>query len=219
MCLYTFCTTDSSHPSCTGVIDSDTIPNIRNKVSLVFNHTLALAHGPTISPMDLIRRLRLPDSASLDLIKAAEVFQEVLAAARKNHSNSPAGGLGSSRGKDGLSLTSCQVVLLAYLSGCMQHISAPNCSQVCRLKRYRTMNGTCNNWDHPSWGSVDTPFLRLLAPDYDDGLGLPRGWSGGLPSARLVSQSVIRAHTVRGNEYFTHMLMQVLFVMMFSPSF
>ena len=31
---------------------------------------------------------------------------------------------------------------------------------------FRTPDGTCNNFDHPSWGSAFMPFLRFLPPDY-----------------------------------------------------
>lgn len=35
--------------------------------------------------------------------------------------------------------------------------------------KYRTFNGSCNNLKMPSWGSTNTPFLRLLGAEYDDG--------------------------------------------------
>ena len=31
---------------------------------------------------------------------------------------------------------------------------------------FRTPDGTCNNFKHPSWGSSFMPFLRFLPPDY-----------------------------------------------------
>ncbi|KAK7110844.1 hypothetical protein V1264_014655 [Littorina saxatilis] len=35
--------------------------------------------------------------------------------------------------------------------------------------RYRSVDGTCNNLNNPSWGSNGQNFLRLLDPVYDDG--------------------------------------------------
>jgi len=43
---------------------------------------------------------------------------------------------------------------------------------------------------------------------YEDGLGLPVGWSGGKPSARQVSRALIHTNTVQPSENLTHMLMQ-----------
>ena len=47
-----------------------------------------------------------------------------------------------------------------------------------------------------------------MDPAYEDGLGLPVGWSGNLPSARLISSKLIRTHTVTPSESYTLMLMQ-----------
>ncbi|XP_076461679.1 chorion peroxidase-like [Babylonia areolata] len=58
---------------------------------------------------------------------------------------------------------------------------------------YRLADGTCNNFNNPSWGAVGQTYLRLLAPVYDDGVEVPRlkqvdGAS--LPSPRDVSTKV-----------------------------
>lgn len=34
---------------------------------------------------------------------------------------------------------------------------------------YRTMDGSCNNLQHPCWGKVDEPYQRWLPPAYDNG--------------------------------------------------
>lgn len=39
---------------------------------------------------------------------------------------------------------------------------------------YRTIDGSCNNKCNTWWGQSVTPFRRLLAPAYDDGLDAPR---------------------------------------------
>ncbi len=35
--------------------------------------------------------------------------------------------------------------------------------------KYRTIDGTCNNLEHPLWGSSGSAFRRMMTPDYDDG--------------------------------------------------
>lgn len=39
---------------------------------------------------------------------------------------------------------------------------------------YRTANGSCNNLQYPWWGESESPYKRLLPPDYDDGVSVPR---------------------------------------------
>lgn len=52
---------------------------------------------------------------------------------------------------------------------------------------YRTHTGRCNNALHPSWGGALESYTRFLAPDYEDGVSLPKSH---LPSAREVSTKV-----------------------------
>lgn len=66
----------------------------------------------------------------------------------------------------------------------------PSCDSVASLK-FRSFDGTCNNFQEPNYGRAATPFQRILAPDYSGGsLQLPRksvtaGFD--LPSARALS--------------------------------
>lgn len=54
---------------------------------------------------------------------------------------------------------------------------------------YRTADATCNNQINPTQGKAVSTFSRLLAPDYSDGINLPRRAKDGgeLPNPRLVS--------------------------------
>ncbi|XP_060571413.1 peroxidase-like protein [Ruditapes philippinarum] len=57
---------------------------------------------------------------------------------------------------------------------------------------YRTMDGSCNNVEHPSWGMSNRVQSRLLNSQYNDGKDEPKskGCSGTLPSAREISNIV-----------------------------
>lgn len=60
----------------------------------------------------------------------------------------------------------------------------------CHNRPYRTIDGSCNNLQHPQlWGTAMKPFRRILEPEYCDGVSSPRCGTNGtnLPSARLVS--------------------------------
>lgn len=65
---------------------------------------------------------------------------------------------------------------------------------VCPRKtlHYRTPDGSCNNFDRPSWGATFSTLVRLLPARYADGISRPRVSTGGspLPSGRSVSQTL-----------------------------
>ncbi|XP_052891809.1 peroxidase-like [Anopheles moucheti] len=63
---------------------------------------------------------------------------------------------------------------------------------------YRTFDGTCNNLQNPSWGSANTPYGRLLAAEYGDGVSTPRRSRTGaeLPSARLLSLTMFNEQNI-----------------------
>ncbi|KAK4015956.1 hypothetical protein OUZ56_030921 [Daphnia magna] len=68
------------------------------------------------------------------------------------------------------------------------------CNQTTIDSRYRTLDGSCNNIQHSSWGRSLTPFQRLAPSAYADGVRVPRRAKSGreLPSARLISTTVTR---------------------------
>ena len=71
--------------------------------------------------------------------------------------------------------------------------------------QFRSIDGTCNNPEHPEWGRSNIQLQRLLPPEYEDGVESPR--SSGLPSPRAVSTDTISSDT-RENDKYTLMLMQ-----------
>lgn len=53
---------------------------------------------------------------------------------------------------------------------------------------FRTIDGTGNNIEHPTWGRADEPFIRITTAAYADGISDPSGPDR--PSARFVSNAV-----------------------------
>lgn len=62
----------------------------------------------------------------------------------------------------------------------------------CKVERYRSVTGLCNNLEHPHWGTAMNGHHRFLAPDFADGISAPRAGISGkpLPSTRLVSSLI-----------------------------
>lgn len=61
--------------------------------------------------------------------------------------------------------------------------------------KYRTYDGSCNNLRHTAWGKSNTPYTRLLPPDYEDGVSEIRKTgvtSVVLPNPRTVSLASVR---------------------------
>ena len=88
------------------------------------------------------------------------------------------------------------------------------------FNRFRTIDGTCNNLEHPLLGAADTALTRLIPSQYEDGISSLRGSiqnrHGGIfnktafqppsPSPRHISETIIR--DIPNDEKLTHMLMQ-----------
>ncbi|CAF0706986.1 unnamed protein product [Brachionus calyciflorus] len=56
---------------------------------------------------------------------------------------------------------------------------------------YRSIDGSCNNLEHTWYGMTNSPYKRLLPPEYDDGLDAPKTKSvlenQTLPNSRLIA--------------------------------
>jgi hypothetical protein len=73
----------------------------------------------------------------------------------------------------------------------------------CEVRRYRDVEGICNNLQNPHWGASMIAHSRFLPVSYPDGISAPRISVTGrqLPSARLVS-----AHVHRDEGFHDHAL-------------
>lgn len=68
-----------------------------------------------------------------------------------------------------------KLLLLRNLSGCLAHRRTVYCDDMCFHKKYRTIDGSCNNLRNPLWGSSLTSFRRVLPPVYENGFNTPIG--------------------------------------------
>ena len=91
-----------------------------------------------------------------------------------------------------------------------------NCTRdLCFHSQYRSVDGTCNNFQNPLLGASLTAFKRLLPPRYEDGFHTPVGWDPlklyngyQLPSPRAVSSALISSETITDDSEISHMVMQ-----------
>src|SRR5262245_38046058 len=56
---------------------------------------------------------------------------------------------------------------------------------------FRTIDGTNNNADHPTWGSAGIQLLRKAMASYADNIDDPVVGSPARPSARAISNAVV----------------------------
>ncbi|GBP47660.1 Peroxidase [Eumeta japonica] len=73
----------------------------------------------------------------------------------------------------------------------------------CSISRYRSIDGSCNNLEHSSWGMRNKPYGRLCRYNYADGKhALPKSSSGKpLPNARLISCELFPPKEINDPEY------------------
>lgn len=181
---------------------------INNTIDNLFH-----SKGPH-SSSELFRLIRYPDAPARELAKAAEVYERTLYNIRKHVEK----GMTMKNPSDfnyREILSKDHLDLVAKLSGCTTHRLTRNCSDMCFHSKYRSIDGTCNNLQNPTWGSSYSGFRRILKPIYEDGFTKPVGWNKTKtyygfpkPSSRLVSTSLISTKKITSDPEITHMVMQ-----------
>ncbi|TMS40178.1 hypothetical protein L596_006590 [Steinernema carpocapsae] len=103
-----------------------------------------------------------------------------------------------------------QVVRSNIANACVPRNDEAECLRsLCYNLHYRTMDGTCNNFQIPLRGAAFRPYNRLMQPEYDNRLSEPVSSILNLrPSAREASRTILSSRkTVHINE-FNALLMQ-----------
>ncbi|CAK1588655.1 unnamed protein product [Parnassius mnemosyne] len=163
---------------------------------------------------DLYRITRFPNAPAREVARAAEIYERTLEKVRDFI-------------QSGLKVTSAepfnyeQVIsrqhleVIARLSGCVAHREEKDCSDMCFHMKYRSVDGSCNNFAHPTWGTSLSAFRRILFPIYENGFSQPVGWNKNikyngynLPSARLISTAIISTKEISEDIEISHMVMQ-----------
>lgn len=188
-----------------------------NEVDHAINRTIEqfIHNKHTKSPYELFKIIRYPDAPARELARAADIYERTLVNIRKHIHK---GNMYMNNTKE---FTYQEILspehfdLVAKLSGCMAHRLINNCSDMCFHSKYRTIDGTCNNLQHPTWGASLTEFRRLLKPIYEDGFTTPVGWNRGKkyfgfpkPPSRKVSTELIATNKITPDTEITHMVMQ-----------
>ena len=96
------------------------------------------------------------------------------------------------------------IVAVVPLLGIPSHVCNNTISSCDNLPYYNTVDGTCNNLDHPYWGATNVALRRVRPAAYEQ-IFEPRGAGGGLPSARLISTQ-IHKDLAQPDKEITHML-------------
>ncbi|VDN02940.1 unnamed protein product [Thelazia callipaeda] len=107
-------------------------------------------------------------------------------------------------------LTQEEVVRSNIAFACVPRLDEAECERsLCYNLYYRTMDGTCNNFNRPLRGAAFRPYNRLLPPEYDDSLSEPVGSMLPLrPNAREASRLLLSSRKSVQHPEFNALLMQ-----------
>lgn len=181
---------------------------INKTLSSLFNSDGTSKH---VNPFQLAR---FPNAISRAAARPAELFERTLVNIRRMVNAGVKANVTDEFRYEEI-LTHEQVKQIEQLSGCTGHRHRQNCTNRCFHRKYRTIDGSCNNPRHPTWGSSHTGFRRVLQPIYENGFSTPVGWQKERryygypkPAARLVSTTLISTHDITSDHQITHMVMQ-----------
>ncbi|KAG5666643.1 hypothetical protein PVAND_014659 [Polypedilum vanderplanki] len=87
---------------------------------------------------------------------------------------------------------------------CLQQSTQPKCTP----SKFRSLDGSCNNPDHPNWGMANLPYGRLLPAWYSDNYSAhPKSFTGNdLPNPRIISKIVFGEESFPDPEYTISMM-------------
>lgn len=140
-----------------------------SEVDAAINQTVASLFSPAAGGStpknhgDLFRIVRFPTGPARELARASEIYERTLVNIRKhiNAGKNLTTNMTDNFEYDDLNTLSSEYLeLLAQLSDCTAHRVNPNCTDMCYHNKYRTIDGSCNNLQHPLWGSSLSAFRR-----------------------------------------------------------
>lgn len=182
---------------------------LNSTVELLFHH-----HQHTNrTPSQLLNIFRFPSGSERELARAGEIYHRTLELVEAKIKE------GGRYNLTAFSVTNlispANLELIGNLSGCEANRRHADCEDVCFHSRFRSADGSCNNWVNPLWGASLTPFRRILPPQYENGFNTPIGYDPQRlyhgyrkPGARLLSARLVTAPTVTSDPQLTHMVMQ-----------
>lgn len=90
---------------------------------------------------------------------------------------------------------------------CLSFYNDKNQCSSYSTSKYRTFDGSCNNLKFPYWGRSFTCHIRLLPPDYSDGIQALRmsKYGSPLPNPRKISNYVTASRNLKA--YYTSLLL------------
>ncbi|XP_075052892.1 myeloperoxidase-like [Mixophyes fleayi] len=142
-----------------------------------------------VRPNDLMAFFKQPVAASRNAIRAADYMELTLQLITEKVKQ-----INPSSFNISDILTNEQKQIISKLSGCAYQYLP----KICDTSPYRSITGECNNRKKPILGASNTGYLRVLNPEYEDGVSLPRGWTQSLPIngftlplARAVSNEIV----------------------------
>ncbi|XP_053994637.1 peroxidasin [Hylaeus volcanicus] len=203
-------------PEATNVLVIRAFKDAKEEIDRAINNTLMTLFSGDRSAQRVnpFRRARFPDAIGRAAARPAEIFERTLVNIRRMVNAGIAANTTDEFRYEEV-LTPEQVKEIERLSGCTGHRHQQNCTNMCFHSKYRSIDGSCNNLRHPTWGSSYTGFHRVLQPIYENGFSSPVGWEKGRryygypkPAARLVSTTLVTTHNVTSDERITHMVMQ-----------
>ncbi|XP_066592704.1 peroxidasin isoform X2 [Prorops nasuta] len=190
--------------------------NAVTDVDKAINQTLMSLFSTDGTPkrVDPFRLARFPDAIGRAAARPAEVFERTLVHIRRMINTGAVANATSDYHYEEI-LTPEQVRQIERLSDCTGHRRRQNCTNLCFHRKYRSIDGSCNNALNPTWGASYTGFRRILKPIYENGFSLPVGWDRTRqyygypkPAARLISTTLISTHDITSDTSITHMVMQ-----------
>nr|XP_019940342.1 PREDICTED: thyroid peroxidase [Paralichthys olivaceus] len=103
------------------------------------------------------------------------------------------------------------IALIGKLSKCH-----PTHLTTCQhISKYRSISGLCNNRQNPLWGAANTPLVRWLPAEYEDGERQPKGWNRGrlhngfqLPPPREVSMEIMKGSLKSKDDTYSQLLVE-----------